>query len=206
MRITTCLLDAENPLRIEGTSVGALIAASGRRHLWDERSGAAMDVVVVHYSSAVEVAPAAPFRRELVLRIFCDYGVSSHYLVGRRGGVLRLVPETMKAWHAGGSIMPEPDNRRSVNDFSIGIELLATSVSGFTAAQYAGLSRLCGDIERRNGRRFTYVGHDAVAGERAVALGLRSDPKSDPGPLFDWERFFAGLESERGRAAGFNGC
>jgi N-acetyl-anhydromuramyl-L-alanine amidase AmpD len=199
--ITTCLLDGENPLSISGASLGALIAASGKRHLWEERSGATVDVVVIHYTSAVAVAPETPFRKELVLKIFCDYGVSSHYLIGRRGGVIRLVPEAAKAWHAGGSIMPEPDNRRAVNDFSIGIELMATAASGFTPAQYRALARLGTDIERRNSRKFSYVGHDQIAGSRAVALGLRNEPKIDPGPLFDWERLFAGLEEERRRTA-----
>ncbi|MBN2189267.1 MAG: N-acetylmuramoyl-L-alanine amidase [Chitinispirillaceae bacterium] len=205
LTITGCLLDADNPLAAGGATIGALVASSGRRHLWERRSGAAVDVIVVHYTSAAVVAHGTPFEKWRVLKLFCDYGVSSHYLIGRRGGVIRLAPEEMKAWHAGGSIMPEPDNRRAVNDFSIGIELLATADSGFTAAQYRALMRLCADIERRNGRRFSYVGHDQVAGERAVALGLRSEPKIDPGPLFDWERFFAGLEKERGRAASFNG-
>jgi N-acetyl-anhydromuramyl-L-alanine amidase AmpD len=34
-----------------------------------------------------------------------------------------------------------------------------------------------------------YVGHDQIAGERAVAMGLRKEPKTDPGPLFDWDFF-----------------
>ena len=201
VKITPCLLDADNPFPVGDVTIGALIAASGKRHLWEERSGAAVDVIVVHYLSAVVASPDAPFRKELVLRLFCDYGVSSHYLVGRRGGVIRLVPEEMKAWHAGGSIMPEPDNRRAVNDFSIGIELMATAASGFTPTQYESLARLCGDIERRNRRKFLYTGHDRIAGARAVGLGLRSEPKNDPGDQFDWDRFFAGLNRERRRAA-----
>jgi AmpD protein len=103
----------------------------------------------------------------------------------------------MKAWHAGGSIMPEPDNRRAVNDFSIGIELMATAASGFTTAQYRTLARLSVDIERRHARGFSYAGHDQIAGERAVALGLRAEKKVDPGALFGWERFYKELEAER---------
>ena len=197
MKVTTCLLDTENGLLAGGVSIGALVGASGKKHLWEERRGTVVDVVVVHYTSAVAVAPAAPFRKELVLKIFCDYGVSSHYLVGRKGGVDRLVPEAMKAWHAGGSIMPEPDNRQAVNEFSIGIELMATATSGFTPSQYSSLSKVCRDIEQRYSRRFLYVGHDQIAGDRAVSLGLRSDKKVDPGALFDWKRFLAELEAER---------
>ena len=195
--MTICYLDADNPLRAGNSSIGRLVAASGKRHLWGERGGAAVDTVVVHYTSAIAVAPEEPFRKELLLKLFCDYGVSSHYLIGRKGGIDRLVPEEMKAWHAGGSIMPEPDNRRAVNDFSIGIELAATAASGFTAPQYRSLARLCADIEQRNGRMFSYVGHDQIADERAVTLGLRKEKKVDPGALFDWKRFFADLEQKR---------
>jgi N-acetyl-anhydromuramyl-L-alanine amidase AmpD len=197
VKMKICLLDTGNGLRSGGVPIGALVAAAGKRHLWEERRGAVVDVVVIHYTSAAAVAPETPFSRELVLKIFCDYGVSSHYLIGRRGGVDLLVPEAMKAWHAGGSIMPEPDNRQGVNDFSIGIELMATAASGFTFSQYETLVLLCADIERRQGKRFTYVGHDQIAGERAVALGLRKEPKVDPGALFDWKRFFRQMEKER---------
>jgi N-acetyl-anhydromuramyl-L-alanine amidase AmpD len=197
LKITSCLLNAENRLRAGTSSIGGSVAASGKRHLWEERSNAAVDTIVIHYTSAVVVAPQSPFRKGLVLKLFCDYGVSSHYLIGRKGGIDQLVSEEKKAWHAGGSIMPEPDNRQAVNDFSIGIELMATAESGFTSSQYSSLLLLCGDIERRHDRRFLYVGHDQIAGERAVALGLRKEPKVDPGALFDWKWFIRRLEEER---------
>jgi N-acetyl-anhydromuramyl-L-alanine amidase AmpD len=197
VKVTACLLDTGNGLLSGEGTIGALVAASGKEHLWEERRGTAIDVVVVHYTSAAALVPAAPFAKESVLKIFCDYGVSSHYLIGRKGGIDRLVPESMKAWHAGGSIMPEPDNRQAVNEFSIGIELMATAASGFTPSQYSSLSQLCRDIEQRYSRRFLYVGHDQIAGDRAVSLGLRSDKKVDPGALFDWRRFLAELEAER---------
>jgi N-acetyl-anhydromuramyl-L-alanine amidase AmpD len=197
MKISSCLLDTKNRLPAGGVSIGVLVGASGKKRLWSGRSGVRVDVIVVHYSSAVRVAPRAPYVIWRLLRIFCEYGVSSHYLIDRGGRVLRLVPESRKAWHAGGSIMPGPDNRRAVNDFSIGIELMATADSGFTHAQYRSLARLCADIERRKGRVFSYVGHDQVAGKRAVSLGLRSDVKVDPGRLFDWARFRRSLEKER---------
>jgi len=34
-----------------------------------------------------------------------------------------------------------------------------------------------------------YVGHEDIAGERAVKLGLRKDIKTDPGNNFDWGKF-----------------
>jgi AmpD protein len=112
------------------------------------------------------------------------------------GKIFRLVPEDKKAWHCGKSVMPEPDNRQGVNDFSIGIELVGTADSGFSSLQYEALRALCLDIEGRHGRKMAYVGHDQVAGERAVAMGLRDEPKVDPGPVFDWERFLGSLRQD----------
>ena len=62
--------------------------------------------IVIHSVSAVAVAPEAPFSLERILEIFCDRGVSSHFLIERDGRIVQLAPEAMKAWHAGGSIMP----------------------------------------------------------------------------------------------------
>jgi len=189
VKIHECLLDNDNDTVIGGNTLGGMVAQSGKRRLWDKRDGGLIDTVVIHYMSATNVDPRRPYNLDLILGIFCEYGVSSHYIISRRGKIFRLVPEEMKAWHAGQSIMPEPDNRTGVNDFSIGIELMATENSGFTKLQYISLIRLCQDIEVRFGRKMVYVGHDNIAGERAVAMELRKEPKTDPGPLFDWNFF-----------------
>jgi N-acetyl-anhydromuramyl-L-alanine amidase AmpD len=197
MKITECLLDDENKLLVDGVTLGELIRLSGKQHLWEERRSGRIDTIVFHYISAVAVLPGTPYRHEIILKIFCNYGVSSHFLISRRGRVFLLVPEDKKAWHCGGSIMPEPDNRQAVNEFSIGIELVATPGSGFTLSQYHAAARLCVDLENRYRKRFFYTGHDRIAGERAVTLGLRKEAKVDPGKLFDWEAFFHLLENNR---------
>jgi len=146
-----------------------------------------IDTVVIHFSSAVNIDPSHWADPALVQQIFRDNHVSAHYLIDRAGEVYRLVAERDIAWHAGGSQMPAPDNRRNVNRFSLGIELIATRTSGFTEAQYTALDRLLSDIATRHTIRHV-VGHDEIAGERAVRLGLRHDVKPDPGPLFEWGR------------------
>jgi len=183
--------------RCGAATIGARVAATGAECLWSERPSAVIDVVVIHAMSAVGRFPDDPYRIENIVSIFCEYGVSSHYVVSRRGGIFRFVPEIFKAWHCGGSIMPEPDCRRNVNDFSIGIELLATAESGFTSSQYQAVARLCAHMERQAGKQLTYVGHEHVAGARAVELGLRQEPKTDPGPLFDWHIFRNLLDRQR---------
>ena len=189
MKIYECLIDNNNDIVIGGDTLGGMIASSGKRCLWEQRKGGEVDTIVIHYMSAVNIDKDNPYDIAQLLKIFRDFGVSSHYLITRRGKVYRLVPEEAKAWHAGPSVMPAPDNRTGVNEFSIGIELMATESSGFTKSQYISLIHLCQDIEKRYGRKMTYVGHDQIAGERAVAMGLRKEPKTDPGPLFDWDFF-----------------
>jgi N-acetyl-anhydromuramyl-L-alanine amidase AmpD len=193
VEILDCILDDKNEFPIGVRTLGARIAKSGKKRLWENRDGGLIDTVVIHYISAVNISRFQPYHTEHILKIFYKYGVSSHYLITRMGKVYRLVPEKAKAWHCGPSIMPEPDNREGVNDFSIGIELVSTHESGFSRYQYNVLCELCRDIEKRYGREMKYVGHDQVAGERAVAMKLREEPKIDPGPKFNWEYFFKTL-------------
>ena len=187
MDVIQCLLDVGNQTVVDGTPLGERIRDAGKRSLWEGREEAVIDTVVIHFISAADTKSSDPYDLEAILKIFVDFGVSSHYLIDRAGVVRQLVPEDKKAWHCGGSCMPPPDSRQGVNEFSIGIELVATDQSGFTEEQYEACAFLCRDIEKRRGS-VTYVGHQDIAGEQAVALGLRQDKKPDPGPLFDWQK------------------
>jgi N-acetyl-anhydromuramyl-L-alanine amidase AmpD len=146
-----------------------------------------IDTVVLHYMSGINVDRNRWDDPALAKKILKDYRVSAHYLIARDGTVYKLVNEHNVAWHAGGSIMPAPDNRKNVNSFSIGIEIIATHNSGFTEAQYSVLTQLMDGIRARHPIRHV-VGHDEISGQRAAGLGLRKDVKPDPGPLFDWSR------------------
>ncbi len=198
MIINDCFLDQHNSIITGETTLGQKIRSAGKRHLWDERAGGAFDTVVIHYISAVNKGVKNRFGFGAVMSVFCEYGVSSHFLINRRGKVFGLVPVEKKAWHCGGSIMPAPDRRTGVNDFSVGIELLATHDSGYTGAQYRALTALCGCLESAAGKKMNYLGHSDVAGEEAVRMGLRKEVKTDPGPLFDWGAF--NLEMGRQRS------
>lgn len=146
-----------------------------------------IDTVVVHFISGINVDAKRWSDPQLAMEILKQNHVSAHYLVDRAGTVYRLVSEKDVAYQAGGSIMPSPDNRHNVNGFSIGIENIATAKNGFTDAQYRSLAYLIKQIEGRYPIQHI-VGHDQIAGVRAVQLGLRKDVKTDPGPLFDWTR------------------
>lgn len=186
MNIQKCLLDTNNDILLPKGILSTQLKDSKRNNVWGSRASK-IDTIIIHYMSAVEIVNDNPFSLKECLQIFIDFDVSSHYLIDRNGTIFNLVPEESKAWHAGGSIMPEPDNRDGVNDFSIGIELMATDISGFTSDQYIALKNLISDIETRWPIQ-NYTGHENIAGERAFSLNLRKDIKVDPGNLFDWSR------------------
>ncbi|MBD3320629.1 MAG: hypothetical protein GF350_06000 [Chitinivibrionales bacterium] len=188
MNIEQCLLEKYNNRSLGVITVGESVARSGKEHLWDECPARSPDTIVIHYTSAVNVLPGDPYNFERIVQIFCEYQVSSHYLITREGAVIQLVPEEHAAWHSGGSIMPAPDNRRRVNDFSVGIELVGGEQDRFDDAQYESLQELIDTVELGRGGACKLVGHEDVAGERAVKIGLRTIPKYDPGPQFDWHR------------------
>jgi len=197
VRIQNILLNCNNQFQVQGIALGDLIRNSGKNHLWTMRENGIIDVIVLHYISAALTSPREPYDLGAILKIFSDYGVSSHFLITRQGDIFRLVPEQQKAWHCGGSCMPAPDLRKNVNEFSIGIELVATAESGFTAPQYDAVAGLSAYLEQIHNKSFTYVGHDTIAGQEAVGLGLRNDLKVDPGSLFDWDLFKNKLSIER---------
>lgn len=196
MNIKKWLLEEQCEVRIGSVSIGDMVRRSGKKCLWTERESETVDTTVIHFMSAINIDAQLPYDMGKIIGILCEFGVSSHFLIDREGVCYQLVPEDKKAWHSGGSIMPEPDNRSNVNDFSVGVELLATDTSGFTHRQYETLILLCQHLESRFERKMNYVGHDQIAGERAVTLGLRKDRKVDPGTLFDWKMFRKGLEKQ----------
>jgi N-acetyl-anhydromuramyl-L-alanine amidase AmpD len=187
VHIIPCFLDIHNTTPIETTTASAVLQNIGKQHLWDDRPLPLIDTIVIHYISACDADRERPFDLGLILKIFCTLAVSSHYLIQRDGRIYQLVPDDKRAWHCGGSIMPPPDGRTSVNDFSIGIECVATHDSGFTQEQYASCAGLCRDIDVHVGKSCTRVGHHDIAGSEAVRRGFRKDIKRDPGPLFDWQ-------------------
>jgi N-acetylmuramoyl-L-alanine amidase len=105
--------------------------------------------------------------------------VSSHYLVGDNGQVMRLVPEEMRAWHAGKSWW---SGETDINSTSIGIEIQnpghGYGYVPFPPVQMQGVAELCRDILQRH-RILPYhvLAHSDIAPAR----------KKDPGELFPWD-------------------
>ncbi|HUL40729.1 MAG TPA: 1,6-anhydro-N-acetylmuramyl-L-alanine amidase AmpD [Burkholderiales bacterium] len=114
-------------------------------------------------------------------RVICGLKVSAHFFIRRDGQILQFVPCLKRAWHAGTS---KWHGRLRCNDFSIGIELEGSNLLPFRDSQYAALAALTLELKR------VYPVKDIV-GHSAIAPGR----KTDPGPFFDWQRFFQDVRS-----------
>lgn len=134
------------------------------------RHGALPDLVVIHYT-------AMPSCAEAEARL-CDpeAEVSAHYLIGTSGTVTALVPEELRAWHAGAGQWGQCGD---VNSRSIGIELDNPGNAPFPEAQMVALERLLADLLHR-----WQIPPERVIGHSDMAPAR----KSDPGPRFDWRR------------------
>ncbi|MBJ3763895.1 N-acetylmuramoyl-L-alanine amidase [Maribius pontilimi] len=127
-------------------------------------------MVVLHYT-AMPTAQGALDR-------LCDPSVevSAHYLVCRRGQVVQMVDEAMRAWHAGAGSWGAV---RDVNSRSIGIELDNDGASPFPEPQMRALEDLIASTcERWDIPPARVIGHSDCAPGRKI----------DPGPRFDWAR------------------
>ena len=127
-------------------------------------------LVVLHYTQTDSVAQALR-----ILRTGNGSGpVSAHYLIGRDGRIYQLVPDALRAWHAGAGrwgILTD------LNSASIGIELDNNGHEPFDQTQIASLLRLLGDLTTRLPIPPTQIiGHEDLAPTR----------KDDPGPYFPW--------------------
>lgn len=158
---------------------------------------AAIDTIVVHYISAVNIMPDDPFNLEQILDLLrkpieysADDGqlksvrVSAHYLITRQGEIHKLVEEQNVAWHAGLSSLRGRQIDNSCNEFSIGIELMGGENFEYTDEEYQSLIELIRDIRTRYSiAKDNIVGHDFIAPGR----------KEDPGAHFDWDRVLVGV-------------
>lgn len=73
-----------------------------------------IDTIVLHGTDGANAMSSAHYLARN------DTSVSAHLVVARSGQVIQLLPFNVRAWHAGVS---EYAGRKSLNDFSIGIEI-----------------------------------------------------------------------------------
>ena len=177
--------------------------------------------VVIHYFSAKNVDPDNAYDLETCRRLFLDLNrpraerewfmlegnwpekrmhASAHILIGRDGTIWKLIEYDKQAYHAGKSVL---NGRINCNGWTLGVELVGKSDSGFEDEQYealAGLLRLfCTNYEIP---RDSIAGHDTVR-RNAIEAGMRAKPKYDPsgqsdglGDNFDWALAYELLDEQ----------
>ncbi len=111
--------------------------------------------------------------------------VSAHLYIKRDGQLIQFVPLDKRAWHAG---LSEFAGQTRCNDFSIGIELEGDVNHAYTALQYQCLAKVTAEIQTR----YPLITQARITGHSDIAP-IRKD---DPGPHFDWQHYFACLNSK----------
>lgn len=143
----------------------------------ERRGGLRPRLVVLHYTAMASA--------EAALARLCDpeAEVSAHYLVDEDGAITRLVPEVLRAWHAGAG---EWGGAGDLNSRSIGVELQNDGRSPFPLPQMAALEHLLDAVMARWD----------IPPEGVIAHSdMAPDRKADPGPRFDWRRLARGGRS-----------
>ncbi|WP_300711351.1 N-acetylmuramoyl-L-alanine amidase [uncultured Brachyspira sp.] len=154
--------------------------------------------IILHYTALND---------DLSLKVLTDPGVSAHYLITTREDepIYKLVDDNDRAWHAGITMF---DNRYSMNDSSIGIEIVNLGFLEKVTNTYERLRRMS-KIEREN-LFFTpydeYLEFDDSQIDKVVYLlkelidkydikpynilghsDIAPYRKKDPGPKFPWK-------------------
>jgi len=158
---------------------------------FSSRNNKSIDMIVIHYTAAIRIGGTISWFENK------ESKVSAHYIIGRDGRTIQMVQDDKKAWHAGYSYW---QNQYLLNVNSIGIELVGTKTSNFTDQQYESLFYLCAYLIKKYDISLSrIVGHEDISGEKAKPfLEKKNYPypgKTDPGPLFSWEKLIFNLEN-----------
>mgnify|MGYP001202958081 CR=1 FL=1 len=108
------------------------------------------------------------------------FNVSCHYIINRKGQIIRMVNDQNIAWHAGKSKWKKFSN---LNDVSLGIELVnkghRLGYQNFSNKQITSLIKLCKNLKKKYLiKTENFLGHSDIAPLR----------KNDPGEKFPWEK------------------
>ncbi len=133
-----------------------------------------INLIVIHYTGMQS-------KIESIKRLSSPkHKVSCHYLIDRKGQILKMVDDNKVAWHAGKS---KWKNYNNLNKSSIGIELVNKGhefgYEKFTISQVNNLIKLCQNLKKKYKiKNSNIVGHSDIAPLR----------KQDPGEKFPWKK------------------
>jgi len=143
-------------------------------NIGDRRSDCRIDMIVLHYTGMSSAEKAIGW-----LANPCS-NVSCHYVVDEFGHITQMVPERLRAWHAGASHWA---GETDTNSCSVGIEIQNPGhehgYPEFPIEQMTAVIDLCRDIAgRREVRPERIIAHSDIAPGRKI----------DPGEKFDWAK------------------
>jgi N-acetyl-anhydromuramyl-L-alanine amidase AmpD len=122
-----------------------------------------------------------PKEREFGLYDGPRMSASAHFLIGRDGTILELVPLEFRAFHAGSS---QFNGRKHCNNFMVGIENIGSLGDEYTEAQYIANADLCSYLMLEYEFSVEMItGHENVC--------IPPGRKKDPGKTFDWNKLRA---------------
>ena len=134
----------------------------------NERRGVrAPSMLILHYTGLLTVQRSLEVLSDPACQVSC------HYVIDEAGAITQMVPEAMRAWHAGVSSW---HNETDLNSRSIGIEIQnlghAHGYPDFPDVQMASVVRLAQDIIAR---------HDIVPEHVLAHSDIAPQRKDDPG-------------------------
>ncbi len=138
----------------------------------ERKAGQNIDCLILHYTGMSDAVKACDWLCNTESEVSC------HYLVDEQGGIVQMVDEHARAWHAGVSSWHGEDD---MNSASIGIEIQNpghfAGYPDFPQVQMLSVIALCKDIIARYG----------IAARRVLAHSdVAPGRKIDPGEKFDW--------------------
>lgn len=144
---------------------------------WEPRRGVSgPDILLLHYTGMPSCERAIDWLSRPEAKVSC------HYVIDSDGCITQMVPEGLRAWHAG---IASWEGETDINSRSIGFEIHnpghECGYPDFPDVQMAAVVALAADVVRRWGIRPERVlAHSDVAPAR----------KPDPGEKFDWHRLW----------------
>jgi N-acetylmuramoyl-L-alanine amidase len=135
-------------------------------------TGAKPSYLILHYTGMASARRACDWLCNPQSRVSC------HYLIDEQGGLVQMVGEENRAWHAGVS---QWHGDTDINSSSIGIEIQngghSMGYPDFPQVQMEAVAALSADIIKRHAIAARHVlAHSDVAPGRKI----------DPGEKFDW--------------------
>jgi N-acetylmuramoyl-L-alanine amidase len=154
---------------VQGTTLAHKVQLSP--NFGDRKDSKKINCLILHYTGMKSANEACDWLCNEASQVSC------HYLIHEHGGIVQMVDETQRAWHAGvGTWFAEDD----INSTSIGIEIHNIGhpdCAEFPPVQMQAVAALSRDIiARHNIAPRMVLAHSDIAPGRKV----------DPGEKFDW--------------------